>query len=602
MLFHFDKNGVLLNYNSVKQNITFLKCTECSNSNFGIFPEHLAGMFKLAMQSCIENDSHVFEFDIDVDKHKNYFEARLSKINNNEAIILLRNITESKEYERNLKLAIEHAEQANKAKSEFLANMSHEIRTPMNAILGFSESLYHKITDDRYKNMLGSILSSGNLLLSLINDILDMSKIEAGKLEFNYQPVNIRNISKEIVQIFSEKVQKKGVSFKATSSENVPALLQLDEVRIRQIFLNLVGNALKFTEQGFIQLNINFENITENSGKLEITVQDTGIGIPEDQQEIIFDAFRQQSGQSNRKYEGTGLGLAITKKLVEKMNGTISVKSKVSQGSVFIIEFANVNIITKADDDENTNENGQQNIKFGKAKVLIVDDVKTNIRTIEKLLEDHNLTFISADNGEIALEILNHHTPDIILMDIRMPGLDGNETTRQIKDNPRFAQIPVIAFTASVFELPNTNDKNIFDGVLYKPVNKQKIISEFMKHLAYEIVTPLTPDDDFDQSEILQSDLEKIPELLNLLTTKVIPQWEMIKDRQVFFKVEEFFESLTEATKDYNVPELSTYLKNFGKSILIFDLEKIDHLIVLFPQLIEKINAKYNTKYQNNGK
>jgi two-component system, sensor histidine kinase and response regulator len=246
-----------------------------------------------------------------------------------------------------LTIAKVEADKANEAKSEFLANMSHEIRTPLNAIIGFSELLQNTIKDEKHFNYIKTINGAGNNLLIIINDILDLSKIEAGKIELQYKPIKLHGIIKEIESIFMQKVKSKNIHMIIDYQTDIPDMVLFDEVRIRQILLNLVGNAVKFTEKGYVKLSIKAMPTKTNdisSVDLHFSVEDTGIGIPESEKEKIFEAFTQISGQSIKKYGGTGLGLSITNKLVEMMNGKIDLESTVGKGSIFSVIFANVQI------------------------------------------------------------------------------------------------------------------------------------------------------------------------------------------------------------------------------------------------------------------
>jgi signal transduction histidine kinase len=277
---------------------------------------------------------------------------------------LKQEIAERKKVENALKKAKEEAESANRAKGEFIANLSHEIRTPMSAVMGFNDLLSSEITDKKQKNYLKSIHTACKSLLTLINDILDFSKIEAGRLDIQYKNTNIIKIFNELQQIFAINFAEKNLEFIVDIDKKLPQDLILDEARIRQVLLNLISNAIKFTECGYIKLSAMKKpvSLAQNSVSkrcseteffqktrflidLIITVEDSGTGIPDDQQDIIFEAFRQKEGQ-NQKYGGTGLGLSITKRLVEMMNGQISVKSHIGKGSTFEITLQKVNIAT----------------------------------------------------------------------------------------------------------------------------------------------------------------------------------------------------------------------------------------------------------------
>ncbi|MDA3910057.1 MAG: PAS domain S-box protein [Bacteroidales bacterium] len=484
------------------------------------------------------------------------------------------------------------AEDANKAKSEFLANMSHEIRTPMNAILGFSEALYHKLENEQQKNMVKSILNGGNLLMSLLNDILDLSKIEANKIEISTQPVDTINIINEIKLLFFEKSQKKGVALSVEVDDSFPDALMLDEIRIKQIIFNLVGNATKFTHKGYVRIKLYFEHANEKSGTLTIDVADTGIGIAHEQLDLIFHVFRQQSGQSNRKYGGAGLGLAISKRLAEKMGGTIALESEEGKGSVFTLKIPNVEIcdafLVKREKFETL-----ENILFEEAAILIVDDVISNIEMVEILLSDLGLQFITADNGQMALEILKHTTPSLILLDIRMPDLNGYQVAERIKTNPDTKHIPVIALTASVSNNMNDEITKNFDGFLYKPVSKGELQNELMKYLAYSKIegekilaqkaTALSLNDIPGHVKV------NISKIVTILQADFMPKWEEVKDGNVLFEIEDFANDLKQISSKYNFEFLANYSTQLLNDIEMINTEALQMLLADFPDIINKL-------------
>jgi signal transduction histidine kinase/FixJ family two-component response regulator len=481
---------------------------------------------------------------------------------------------------------------ANTAKSEFIANMSHEIRTPMNAILGFSEALYHKLESRQHQEMIKSVLSSGNLLLSLLNDILDLSKIEAGKLEISTQAVDLTNILQEIIMLFKDKAQEKGLKLNIIISPGFPELIIFDEMRIKQIIFNLVGNAIKFTHQGFVNIHASFINVSENTGQMILEVEDSGIGIPVKQQELIFEAFRQQSGQSNRKYGGVGLGLAISKRLVEKMNGSISVKSVVDKGSVFTIEFAGVHVLNTSVVRRNEVANKRRKITFRQASVLVVDDVVSNIETIESLLLSSGLTILSSEDGETALEMLKDISPDLILLDIQMPGIDGYEVAKQIKANPKRSHIPVIAFTASVFDTEKLKTSPDFDGFLFKPVSRTVLFDQLTKFLKHSIeikaeITEKKEDAEFDN--LTEEEINALPEIIKVLNEKHLPLWENIKDNLVLFKIEAFSYGLKQLACSHHFNILTDYANKIKEDLEALDFKSLKTRVKEFPQLINKI-------------
>ena len=408
-------------------------------------------------------------------KHIHYLEVKVKQ-----------RTAEIEKTNKELKYAKIEADKANEAKSAFLANMSHEIRTPLNSIIGFSELLSHSIEDPKHKSYIDTINVSGNSLLLIINDILDLSKIEAGKVEVHDKPVNIKLIFKEIEMMFLQKKQTKGIEFFLEIQDDVPDVILFDEVRIRQILLNLVGNAIKFTEKGHVKVSIKtLPTSTRASGSidLQLTVEDTGIGIAANETKRIFEPFTQISGQSIKKYGGTGLGLSITKKLVEMLNGTLSVESAQGKGSTFYIEFPNVQIAATDSLPNETEDFYFWKYSFTGETILVVDDIETNRYLLKEWLTKSGIRVILAGNGCEALKACELKKPDLIITDIDMPVMDGIEATAKLKENPETSSIPIIVISASNIDgLP----QDVFDDFLLKPVNPGQLLDKIAKLLQKE--------------------------------------------------------------------------------------------------------------------
>jgi len=387
------------------------------------------------------------------------------------------------------------SDSANQAKSEFLANMSHEIRTPMNAVLGFTEILKSKERDQEKFSYLERIHSSGKTLMTLINDILDLSKIESGKMELQYSITSIVFILKEMNTIFERKVLDKGVDFQVETEASVPEALLIDETRLRQILINLIGNAIKFTDTGFIRLlatAIETDQVIGSRIDLTISIEDTGIGIPPDQQEKIFGAFEQMEGQKMSQFGGTGLGLSITKGLVELMGGVISITSEQGRGSCFKFTLPGVEVSSGKVKKEEWKLNFDS-ISFEPATILITDDIDYNRELFISFFKNWKFKIITANNGKETIEKARQFHPDLILLDMKMPVMDGYEASEILSKDSELKSIPVVAVTASALK----KDKDIIsekcDGYLRKPVSKSDLIHEVMKFLPHHVSESSTP-------------------------------------------------------------------------------------------------------------
>ncbi len=391
---------------------------------------------------------------------------------------------------RSLEQAKIQAESANYAKSRFLSNMSHELRTPLNAVLGFSEILRSREIDPQKKRFLDSIHTSGEVLLSLINDVLDLSKIEAGKMVLEPDVMNIYTFMQQINTIFSAVAKKKQLDLVMELDDKIPERLILDGKRLRQIVINLVSNAIKFTDKGVVRFIISRKgtgSLTPDHLDLALTVQDTGKGIPKRHHNTIFEAFQQVSDKNNL---GTGLGLDITRKLVQLMGGTITVDSAEGRGATFIITLPNVGIVgSKALHpliDPGVDPGFELDmIRFDPAAVLIVDDNDSNREMVATYLDGWPFEILFAQDGRQALKKVQKHRPDLVLMDMRMPVMDGYEASAKLKNNKKTKQIPVIAVTANAMKEDEEIISRICDGYLRKPIGKIALVKELMRFIPY---------------------------------------------------------------------------------------------------------------------
>ncbi|MBT9546871.1 MAG: response regulator [Candidatus Sericytochromatia bacterium] len=494
-------------------------------------------------------------------------------------LLILSDISELKQLETE-RQARQKAEFASQAKSRFLAHMSHEIRTPLNAILGFSELMQQQLHEPRWQNYLQAINSSGKTLLHIIDDILDLSKIEAGKIEIKPTAIDLRQLVQELDLLLRKSFAEKGLKFEVQTDPDLPISLSLDPLRLRQILINLLNNALKFTTKGSVILRISYLATSAESGQLSLSVSDTGVGISDHFKSRIFQPFEQEPS-SEQTSTGTGLGLAITYQLVELMQGQILLESQLGVGTSFQILLSDIRQSSLSSSTEARSDTLFLN--FAPACLLLVDDQPTNLQLLQAYLEEQPFQILLAHNGQEACEQALQSQPDLILMDIRMPVMDGTEALRQLKSNPLTASIPVIALTAySLQQEKNSFLEMGFDGYLRKPVSKVELWA------CLQAILKLQRPDTEPLNDFLCQETALKKDLILILKQECLPRWEVLQQSMVVNELENFASELLLLAERYTEPRLKNFAFVLLNDIQQFALESAQQHLLTFPLFLQK--------------
>ncbi len=399
-------------------------------------------------------------------------------------VLLIRDINIRNKLEEELRIAKKHADDNAMLKEQFMANMSHEIRTPMNAILGFTDLIQKTKLDVTQTDYVKAIKISSSNLLNIINDILDFSKIEAGKLVIEKISFNLRGLIDSLQVMFVEKAKEKKIGFEVKVDENIPAYIFGDPTRLSQILVNLINNAIKFTESGRVRVSCELRSIEHEVAQLVFRVSDTGIGIPAAKIDHVFDRFNQGNKETTRKYGGTGLGLSIVKDLVELQNGEIRVKSRENTGSEFVVTISYPISYETTDSLLQKTDLALPLISQSNLTVLLAEDNELNQKLATTYLKGFGLNVDLAKNGVAALEMLKQNHYDLVLMDIQMPFLDGYSAAQQIRKDLKL-DLPIIAMTAHI--MPGEKEKCIGYGMndyISKPFKERELHQLISKYLS----------------------------------------------------------------------------------------------------------------------
>ena len=471
-----------------------------------------------------------------------------------------------------LKTARVQAEAASHAKSQFLANMSHEIRTPMNSILGFSDLLREQISHSPIQQeYLNNIHASGRVLMRLLDDVLDLSRVESGTVTISSEAIDPRNSMTDVRAVFSEAARRKKIDFRMTAEDSVPACVMADEQRIRQVLFNLVGNAIKFTDYGHVSVAMRGEDRRTQPGDTEritlcVVVEDTGIGIPRDQQDRIFEPFTQQFEQDSRRYGGTGLGLAITRRLVQTMGGTIEVRSTSGQGSQFLVRIPDLPVPEETNHrlPDGSADRGAPDLSG--LSVLVAEDDHVNLMVVREFLRDSGARIIEARNGAEAIRIAHEQLPDLVLMDVQMPVLDGYECSRRLRSQKNTREIPIIAVTAGT-AATDTDGHHGFDRILRKPYTREQLDSVILAVMTPRGIgtlpspgdAPETADSALPAATMLTRESRLPEEFVQALRREVQEEYLALRSAINLPELNHFIRSITALAERFGVTEVRNY-------------------------------------------
>lgn len=505
-------------------------------------------------------------------------------------------ITESKRTHEELIAAKETAERASKAKEDFLSTMSHEIRTPLNAVIGMAHLLQDENPAPHQIENLNALRFSADNLLVLINDILDYNKIESGKVTFENVEVDLKQLITSIRQSLALKAEEKGLRFNAIFDSDIPEVVLTDPVRLNQIITNLTSNAIKFTEKGFVKIEVMLEHEDTNTAAVTFIVKDSGIGISKDQQISVFERFTQAEKATTRKYGGTGLGLAITRKLVELQGGQMHLTSEPNVGSEF--SFTLTFVKGKVDEfvvNKSSVEHDVFPANLSGTKVLVVEDNQINQVVVTKFLKKWSVIVEVADNGKEALEKLDNNTYDLVLMDLQMPIMDGYEATAKIKTHDTLKHLPIIALTASALsEERESVFKAGMDDFVTKPLNPQELYQKIARVIDKENIRIHTPGTQKSESQQLLN-MEKIISLADGDKDFLIQMYE-----SYLIELDRLLVTYSDIVTQVDLGQYKAMKHKISASLDLFDAHLLkDEILKTEPLIINDQPEKLQQNYEN---
>ncbi|MBU1566283.1 MAG: response regulator [Proteobacteria bacterium] len=496
---------------------------------------------------------------------------------------------------------------ANTLKTDFLAHVSHEIRTPMNAILGFSQILKDQLHDERHQQYISAITISGNTLLRLINDLLDLAKIEAGKFELQPTAIALKGIALEIQTIFIQIVEDKHLEFVVDLDPALPESLYLDEVRLRQILFNLLKNAVKFTDKGRISLSMHaLSPPAAGVFDLEIVVADTGIGIPAEEQGTIFEPFTQRKSQDNSKYAGTGLGLSITKRLVEMIGGEISVRSEVGRGSTFTAVLRKIPVASPLGSDAaRKSEGGGSAIRFDEdAVILIIDAIDSSRMVIREFLRSTKIATVETISVADGIDWCMAIKPDMILLDYTMSYLQDPTLVARFNRVKEELNIPVVAVTSSSAVGSDEFHTDFhFDGWLKKPLLLADVMETLARFLPHSnLFHPADCSSSFAdlRSAFVMPEVRQVQQatrklenrlssLMRILVDNMMVQWKENQETFIVNEIKTFAQEIQRLSMEFGLDFLGLWAAEVLSQVRTFDMERLPDTFKLFPELVAMI-------------